>query len=156
MAVVDEKTKKELKKEIARLMKIPGKSRTAILRSHIIAIRFKEGEGGVRKVEELMKELGYPINLSKIGVFGWEKDSWPIAVGLVAAKIFGWTDKDVFELGELAVKRSLLAKITLRHFLSPKKAFKEAPRLWKKYYNFGKLEPVEFNEKEKYLSLIHI
>jgi hypothetical protein len=153
MGIVSEQTKEYLKKEVDRMIKIPGNTRAGVLKAHADYIRFKEGEEGVRKVEEVMRELGHPINFAKINIYDWNPDGLPIGTALVAKEIFGWSGEDIFEMGKMTAGQSLLLKLILRYFVSPKKAFKEGHRLWEKYYDFGKLDMVELNEKEKYLIL---
>jgi len=153
MVTIDEQTKKYLKEEVDRMIKIPGNTRAAILKAHADYIRLREGEEGVKKVEELMKEFGHPINFAKINIYDWHPDGLPCGVTLVAKEIFGWKDEDIFEMGKITAGQSLLLKLILRYFISPRKTFKEAHRLWDKYYDFGKLELTEFNEKAKYIIL---
>jgi predicted hydrocarbon binding protein len=145
------KRKKEIiEREVKRMIKIPGNTRAVVLKANADYIRFKEGKKGLEKVEKIMREIGIPVDFNKINIFGWIKDGLAISVGYVAKEIFGWTEEDIFEMGKLTARQSLIAKLFLRYFLSPEKAFRKVNQLWNKYYDFGSIEAKEFNQKEQY------
>ena len=54
-------------------------------------------------------------------------------------------------MGEGALKLSFFTKILTKYFLSLKKCFEEIPSYWKKHFDFGRLETVDFSEEEKYV-----
>jgi len=58
-------------------------------------------------------------------------------------------------MGEAATKYGFLVRVVLKYFLSIKQAWQMCSLAWKKYYQVGRVEPIEFNEKEKYIILHH-
>ena len=139
-----------LKTEADRLIKVEGNLRGDAFLVHASYIRSKKGEEGLKKVEDKLKELGYPLSFKDIKPMGWYPEALSVLVVIIARDIFKWGDKGVFEMGNTAPQYSFIVKILLRYFLSPKKSFEETPKYWREHYDFGELEAHEFNEKEKY------
>jgi len=140
-----------LKKEADRLMKIKGNARGATFRTHEVYIRNREGEKGVKEVEAKLKELGYPFKFKEIDTMGWYPEGLSTLIVLVSKELFHWKESDIFDMGNSAPKYSFIVRFLIKYFLSLKKSFEQAPEYWKKHLDFGRLENVEFNEKEKYL-----
>jgi len=142
-----------LKQEAERLMQIKGNSRGEIMLTHSRYIRYKEGEEGLKAVEEKMKELGYPIRFKKINALDWYPEALSVLVILVAREIFEWNESDIFNMGNTGPKYSLITKMIMKYFFSLQKTFAECPRFWQRHYDFGALEPVDLNEKEKHITI---
>ncbi len=140
-----------LKEEADRLMKQKGNIRGAVLKTHAVYIRHREGEEGVKKVEEKLKELGYSLKFKEIKLMGWYPDGLRVLAMLCAKKLFNWTEKDIFEMGNTAPKYSFIVSLFMKYFLSVKDSYEASPGYWRKHFDFGELEAPEFNEKEKYL-----
>ena len=141
-----------IKDEIKQAMELKGaKGRGAALLTHFLYIREREGKRGVEKVKQKLKELGYSMDLEKIRSMDRIPLSLSYLVVVVAREVFGWTDKDIFNMGNNAPKYSFIVKMLLRYFLSPKKSFEQSPKYWRKHYNVGELEAHQFNKKEKYM-----
>jgi hypothetical protein len=143
--------KLSLKEEAEKLMEIKGNVRGECLRVLATYIRYKKGEDGLNRVEERMRELGYPLSFKGIRPLRWYPEALEVLGFLVTQEVFNWKDADIFDMGNSAPKYSFILKILMKYFLSPKKTFEESPKYWRKHFNFGTLEAVEFNEKEKYL-----
>jgi cyclopropane fatty-acyl-phospholipid synthase-like methyltransferase len=143
-----------LKKEAERLMKIRGNIKGALLQTHAIFIRKKKGEEGIKKVEEKLRKLGYPLIFNKINPFDWYPEGLNVLILLIIKELFNFTDKEIFEMGNCAPKTSLVAKIFMKHFVSIEKVLKEAPHYWKRYFDFGELEIKEFNQEKKYIDCV--
>ncbi len=142
-----------LKQTADKLMKMKGNIRGTIFQEHTSCIRAKEGEKGIKVVEEKLKEIGYPLKFSQIKNWEWYPVAYSALVILIAKSCFNWTDQDVFEMGEAAPKYSLVVKLLMKYFLPLRRTLKEVPEYWRKYFDFGELEAHELNEKEKYLVL---
>lgn len=140
----------DLKQEVDKLMKIEGKVRGAVFYTHATFIQAKEGQKGVKLVEEKLKELGYPFHFQKTKTLGWYPVGLEPTVILIAKELFHWTDEDIFEMGNSAPKYSFIVKMIMRYFLSLKKSFAETPNYWDKHYNIGRLINYKLDEKEKY------
>ncbi len=145
----------ETLQEVAeKLLSHPGKVRGEVFRTHAEYIKFREGEEGLKKLEEKMEELGAPINFEETKSFEWVREGVSSLSIITAKEIFNWTDEDVFEMGRYAPKASFIIKVLIRYFVSTKKVFEEASKYWDKHFDFGSLEPVEYNEEKGIIRLI--
>jgi|YelNatPaOPRAMG01_1025707.scaffolds.fasta_scaffold08839_2 hypothetical protein len=141
-----------LTKEVAqKLMEIKGEVRGVVFKTDAEYVLKEKGEEGLKKVEEELEKLGYPIKYKEIKVMGF----YPVglrALSLLAIKkVFDFDEEKIREIGFFATKVSLIVKLFIRSFLSVERVFfKEAPRLWKKHWNVGELIPVELDEAKKY------
>lgn len=145
----------ELTKEIAKkLMEIKGETRGVTLNIDREYILKEKGEEGLKKLEEELEKLGYPIKYKKIETLAF----YPVglrAISLLAIKkVFNFDDEKIEEMGFFATKKSLIIKLFIRYFLSLQRVFfKESPKMWRKHYTIGELAPVELNEEKKYAIL---
>ena len=123
-----------LTKETAeKLMMIKGKIRGMDLKADAEFVLRKKGKEGLRKLEEKLKEINFPIEYDKIK----SMDFYPgglKAISLLAVKtVFGWDDQIIEEMGREASKVSLIIKVFVRFFGSLSRFFfKEIF----KFYNF--------------------
>lgn len=140
-----------LKDEADRIMSISGNTRGSSLTSDAQSILNKEGSDSIERLEGALELLGYPISYGNIKSFDWYKEAQSVLGIYVASKIFGWSEKDLFDLGYTAPTTSMLVKLVLR-FVSLEKTFRQASTLWEKHYDFGSFEALEFNGSEKYLT----
>jgi hypothetical protein len=144
---------KDLKEEIKKLMEIKGGTRGGVFKTDALYVLSKEGESGLKKVEELAKELDCPLNYNQFKTMEW----YPVglrAISLILIqKVFGWGDAEISKMGNESPKHSFISKMLMKYFLSAERSFIESPKYWVKHYNIGRLESVEFNEKEKYTIL---
>ena len=136
-----------------KFMSIPGEARGVTLKVDWEYVLKKEGEQGLKKVEEKMAELGYPLKFNEIKTM----DFYPLGLDAlsmaVIAELFNY-DKDTFiEIGEMAVKFSIFLKVFLKYFVSPQQVVSEAPKMWRKHYSTGDLKIIEFNMDKGYAVL---
>ncbi len=140
----------ELKETAQRLKNFPGNVKGEALRNHAEYIKLKEGEEGLKKLEEKMAELGFPINFQKIKSLHWINEGINSLMIVTAKEIFNWTDEDVFEMGRTAPKISFITKTAIQYYLvSVEKIAKNANKYWDKYYDFGSLEMKTFDKDRK-------
>lgn len=141
------------KEEIKKLMEVPGKVRGQVFLTDLGYVKEKKGEKGVELLKKKIKEWNIPLGYDEAKPMEW----YPVgfrAISLLAIKeVFGWGDKEIFDLGNNAPKYSFIVKMLMKYFLSAKRSFQESPKYWAKHYNVGKLEAHKFNNKEKYLIL---
>jgi hypothetical protein len=130
-----------------------GNVKGEVFRTHETYIRYREGEDGIGKVEEKMKEIGYPMEFKLIKTGEWYKEGLSVLVILVAKEIFNWEEEDIYDMGNSAPKHSFIVKMFVKHFVSVKDIFQKAGQYWDKHYDFGSLEKGEFNEEEKYITI---
>ncbi len=134
------------KDTVKNLLAFPGKVRGEVLITHARYIRKKEGAGGLKKLEERMGEIGAPINFKKIKGEGWESEGLSVLIIITSKELFYWEESDIFKMGETAPRFSLGLKLVVQSIILPERLFKASPVYWKNIFNFGSLEPVEFNE----------
>lgn len=140
-----------LKQEAERLMKIKGNLRGATFYASAIYIRYKEGEKGIKAIEDKLKELGHPLKFKEVKELDWYPESLFILILIISREIFNWKDSNIFEMGNTEPKHSFIAKLLMKYFLSLEKVFKECSKYWEKHFDVGELEASEFNKKEKYI-----
>jgi hypothetical protein len=142
-----------IKEEIQKLTEIPGKVRGQVFITDLEYVKEKKGQEGAELLKKRMEELGNPIDYGKIKTFDWYPVGLRAVSLLVIQEVFGWGDKEISEMGNLAPKYSFIVRLIMGHLLSIAKVFQESPKYWKKHYTVGKLETVKLDEKEKYLIL---
>ena len=138
------------KEELEELKKIKGEVRKMSFKTTAEFILKEKGEEGLKKLENTMANLGYPIKHETIKPM----DFYPLwadaAKLLIIKRLFNFDDKKFQEMGEFEAKISLIMRIFLQYFISLKRAIKEGPRLWKRYFSVGDLKVIEFNTEDKY------
>ena len=139
--------------DLKEIIQTEGNTRGAIFQSHADFIQDKKGEEGLRAVEEKMAELGYPVNFKKIKPGEWYPEALSVLIMLTVKDLFGWTDKDIFEMGSFAPRNTFVSRVLMRYFVSMKRFMLEVPKYWKKHLDIGELEVVEFDEEKKYIIL---
>jgi len=138
-----------LKDEFDEMTKVKGELRGNGPKNIGEFIFDQEGERGLKQVEDLMEKLGYRIEYLKIDPMEF-KPLWLVSATLLAAKrLFNFTDNDFQKMGELDVKFTPIQRLFVKYFISLEQAAKAASKMWSKYHTEGKLELVEYNEKEK-------
>jgi len=141
------------KKEAEKLMKIEGEVRGVALKVDLDFVLEKKGKEGLKKVEDKMAEIGYPLKYKEIRPM----DFYPMglsAIFLLAIKeIFNFDKKDLEEWGRSVVKFSIFTKIFMKYFGSLKLIAEQVPKIWQKHYTIGDLEMFEFSEEKRYVIL---
>ena len=141
--------KQDLKKTADELMTVKGKVRGEKFRTHAIYIKQREGEEGLQAVEKEMEKIGHPFKFADIRSLDWYSVGLSPIVILIAKDLFQWTNKDIFDMGYSAAKHSFLLKMILKWVISVQKVTKEAPSYWRKNYDFGDIEAIDVDEKNK-------
>ncbi len=144
--------KETLQQTANRLKNFSGNVKGEVFRTHADYIRHKEGEEGVKRLEEKMEELGAPIKLNEIKSFEWISEGMSSLTIVVAKELFNWTDKDVFEMGRFAPRASFIIKLMIQYLVSVESLFKNATKYWDKHYDFGEVE-IDFHREENKIIL---
>jgi len=139
----------DLKETAEDLLSREGHVKGEVFRTHAEYINYREGEEGVKKVEERMADLGAPVKLREKKSFKWEKEGLSSLVIVVAKDTFNWTEDDIFDMGSFSLKVSFFLKAVIHYFVSLESVIKKASESWDKQFDFGSLEVVDFSEKEK-------
>lgn len=131
----------ELTKQLAKkLMEHPDEIRGIDFKTDEDFILKEKGKQGLEKVEQRMAELGYPIKYKKISPVSFYPLGLRVLSLLVIKEIFGWDDKKIKEMGEVAPKSSLFIKIFMRFVASIKGIKQETSRMWRRYHSTGELK----------------
>jgi len=141
------------KEELNELLKIKGELRGNGPKTVGNFILKKEGEEGLKKLEEVLAKVGYLIEYSKIKTMGYYPLAFTSVPLLVAKRLFNFSDKDFQEMGKSDVKFSTIQKIFIKYYVSLKRVVKEAPKMWEKYHTSGELKIIEHDEKKKNIIL---
>ncbi len=133
------------------MSEIKGDTRGISMKGDFAYILHKKGKEGLKKVEEEMAKLGYPVtynNLKEIGFYPMKVEAMTF---LVMKKLFGFDREEFVKMGEFNSKVSLIVRLFMKYFVSLELIAREAPRFWRKYYSVGDLKVVEINKKERYI-----
>ena len=142
------------KQELDELLKTKGEIRGLVFHTDASYVLARNGESGLVKLENTIKELGYPIDYRHPKRTDWYPIGLRVISLLVIKDTFGWNDEDIKEMGFNAPIFSFLVKIFMKFFISLAKTAKESPKLWKEHYrNVGKLVPVKVDEDKKFFIL---
>ncbi len=143
----------ELKERIKELLQKNGNIKGETFNFILQYLQKKEGDDALIKLKNRLEELEVPIDIEKIKSFSLIKDSILAAIMIVIKDIFNWTDEEIYEMGKAEPKNSLLVRLSMKYLVSVEKTFERSPDFWRKFYDFGHLEAVEFNDQEKYFIL---
>jgi hypothetical protein len=142
-----ETIKENIQETADKLKKYKGKTRGSVFRTDVEYIKLKEGEEGIKKLQERMEELGVSVDLNKIEPYEWVSEGISALTVVVAKDIFDWTEEDVFEMGKTTTKISFLVKMIVRYLFSIESLIADVNSHWLKHYDFGSLK-AEFKKKE--------
>lgn len=136
------------KEEVENLLKLKGEVKGVFLQTDRKYILENEGEEGLKKLEDKVKELGVGLNYRRASAMEWYPVGLrPISL-LLIKDVFGYNDREIREMGRMAAKFSFIVKLFV-NFFSARKLFERAPDYYKMQYRVGQLEAIYFNEKEK-------
>ncbi|MEX0910086.1 MAG: hypothetical protein WDZ75_02195 [Candidatus Paceibacterota bacterium] len=145
-------TEEELQNELQKVLSLNvGHVRGVSLKSDSIkAIEAKAGAGSTEKIQNKIKQLGFEVDYTKIDSYSWYPAGYDSALYLTAMHLFSWKREDIIDLARISTRGSILIKIIMR-FVSMKTTLSGGPGVWRKYYDFGKLVPVEYSEKNSFI-----
>ena len=141
------------KEEADKLMKTEGETRGVVLKTLEDYILSKKGLGGIKKVEEKLKELGYPFEFKKVFSFSWQSAAFSNLVVLSMLEVFDWDDSRAFDIGYNALINSRIAKLMLEKIDTMEDSNNRTPKIWKTYSTVGEMKFVEYNEKKRHSTL---
>ena len=136
------------KKELDEFMKIKGEVRGVTLQGYKDYVQKEEGEGGLRKFNEVVEMFGYP---KSIKIMSFYPVGFQVLVLEAMKRLFNYDEKKFQEVGRFQAKVSMVVRLFAKYFFSVKEIMKRAPRMWEKSYTFGDIETVEYSEEKKYL-----
>lgn len=141
---------KPTKEIVENLLRMEGEVRGMSLKDDEAYVKAKEGEGGLRKVEEVLEKLGCPIKYDAIKTLGFYPIGWRAISLLAIRETFGWGDEEFRTLGSLAPGNSLIVRIYTKFFHSIELVVSKAPQMWGEYFTRGKFTVPDYSEEKKY------
>jgi len=142
------------KEEADRMMSVKGNVRGNIIKAHFTHIKKTKGAEAVLEVEKKTTEIGYPVKTSEIDPKKWYPEALSCLIILSSAEVFKLDEKGIFDLAYESSKYSFVVKFLMKYVLSPEKVIKEVPSYWKRSFDFSQMEVVDFNEQEKYVTIL--
>ncbi|PIS38805.1 MAG: hypothetical protein COT34_01750 [Candidatus Nealsonbacteria bacterium CG08_land_8_20_14_0_20_43_11] len=137
------------KKQADELISFPCKTRGEEIYELAQIIKGHYGEEGMKKIEKKLADLGYPVKLEQIKMTDWYPEGLNVLVILIAQEIFGWSEEEVFTLGQQTPQFSFGAKLYIKYLSSPEKTFAFSPGYWHRFVTCGEIEAAEFNETKR-------
>jgi hypothetical protein len=137
-------------KELAKkLIDVKGEVKGLLLKNDGNYVLKKGGDKGLKKLEQELKRLGYPIKYKKIKNLGL----YPVglrAISLLAIKkTFGLDDGKIREVVSFHPKSPVGVRLFVKFYSVPK-IVEKVQEFWGRLYTVGKLTFIEFDEKEKH------
>jgi predicted hydrocarbon binding protein len=139
------------KETAQKLLETRGNLKGIAIKDDFDYVFHKEGEEGVKKLEEELENLGYPIKHEDIKIMNLYPVGLESVIMLACKKVFNFDDKEFGKLGQFSSKLPLIIRLFMKYFVSLEAAAKEAPMMWRRYYTIGDLKVKELNKEKKYL-----
>ena len=141
------------KEEFDEFMKIKGKVRGMSLRNIAAFVLKERGKEGLKKLEDTITRLGYPLEYRKIKTMTFYPLGLEPLMMVVAKKLLNFNEEDFRQLGEFSPKSAIIVRLFLQYLVSIRTVAENVSEMWKKYYTVGNIETVELNEEKKYMIL---
>jgi len=143
-----------ISKEIAKkLMEIKGESRGMAIKDDFEYVLQEEGKEGVKKLEDELARLDYPIKYEDIKPMKFYPVGLEAVIMLATKKLFNYDKEDFKKLGEFSARLPLIIRIFMKYFISLNTIAKEAPKMWRRYHTVGDPKVVELSEEKRYAIL---
>ena len=140
------------KEEAKKYMASEGEARGLTFKSEGSFILKKEGEEGLRKLEEALAKAGQPIDYRNTRSMSFYPRGMEILTLVGIKRIFNYDDDDFRKIGAFSVKVPLVIRgvAGIRGIMSRVLSFKRllgmASDIWDKYYSFGDLKITSYDE----------
>lgn len=142
------------KEEVNKYMNFKGEVREASFRAYGKYILKEEGKEGLKKVEDIMAEAGFPIKYRGIKIMKFYPLGYQALTTEIIKRLFNWDDKKLEEMGRFSAKLPFVVRLFIMgYFFSIKTVIKETPRLWRENFTIGTLRITELDEERKYAIL---
>ncbi|MDP3982040.1 MAG: hypothetical protein Q8P70_00590 [bacterium] len=139
----------EAQRKASVFMETQGDIRGLSLVADYQYIKYRLGDEGVKRVENEMETLGYPLPLAKIKQMEFYPIGYAGVIELAIERSLGFTMEDYYEMGRYAPKSSIILKVMLKYLSSLDSAMAQVSIIWRKYYTIGNLEPYEINKEDR-------
>lgn len=138
------------KKELDEFKQFKGEVRGSEIRNQMGFIREEEGEDGLKRLEDIMAELGYPVKYQKMGRMKLYPLELQVVLLVVIQRIFNYDDKKFQKMGWFQMRFSVLLKTAMKYLISVERAVKGIEDMWSKHYTIGTNRMIKFDKEKKY------
>jgi len=126
------------------VMSLEGQTRGATFKTDSEFILKEKGKEGLEKVEAKLAELGFPVKYKEIETMKYYPIGFRFLSLLSIRDVFSFSEDDLFRMGSMAPKISLVIRMFFNLFPSKRKTFDQVSNIWHKHYTVG-------NEDKKYV-----
>ncbi|MBD3208536.1 MAG: hypothetical protein GF370_03730 [Candidatus Nealsonbacteria bacterium] len=137
--------------ELKDFEKIEGGARGMALKTIFGFILQEEGEKGLKKLEENLAELGYPIKYKTMKSMDFFSLTFKAILLLSIKRVFDYNEENFQEMGRFGAKFPLVVRRVMKNLFSINKISKEGPKIWSTYFTKGEFELKKLNPVEKYM-----
>ena len=134
-------------------MKLKGEIRGVAIKGEMEFILKEEGEEGLKKLEDQIAELGYPIKYKEIKPMTFYPLNLYGVIQLVIKSLFNFDNKKFQEMGRFESRTSIVIRLFMKYLVSIEMAVEKAPKMWRKYFTVGNLRVVKLNKEKRYAIL---
>lgn len=150
MKHIDKQTFDKLQKEIEELRELPGQQRGEHVKYYVNYVKENYGEEGLKKVTDTLKELDVDIgDVEEFADTEWVSETLAHIFFVTSARVLGWSEKEIYEIGREIAPQSTITKVFLRYFPSIKKTLQRGVKQWNNNFTRGELSVEEFDSKNK-------
>ncbi len=145
--------KEQLDIIVSKIDSTPGHIRGFVVEDIKKYIKEKEGLGGLEKFLNHLEVVGFPID--KIGCTSKDWVNFAAVATLISVckDFFHWTEDNIYTMGKSSPQLPTPLKIFVTLAMDPKKLFKTLPVYWDSIFDFGILDPIEFEEQLQHVKI---
>ena len=137
------------REEIDKLLEAKGEVKGVVFQTDGNYVLGKEGEEGLKKLGKSVKELSLPIDYKKGKALSLHPIGLRIISLLLIKDTFGWSNKEIRNMGYMAPTTSFMVKLLMKFFVTFRKFMNEIPRYWEKHYTVGELKTIKLDDETK-------
>jgi hypothetical protein len=138
-------------KEIVRIIKGNAKAETLI--NHLSYIKEKAGQEAVDKILLELEKNGIGVKIEELKTLEQIPDNISTVVVYLTKTLLGWSEQEIYEMGNNAPKTSFITKTLMRGLFSIDMAVKMVPKYWRVHFSEGSLSVPSYDKKNKTLIL---
>ncbi len=114
-------------------MNIKGEIRGMSLKIMASFILKEKGKEGLKKIEDTITNLGYPLKYRQIKAMAFYPIGLDPFMMVVAKKVLNFDKEDFRKLGEFSPKTAIIIRLFLKYLISVRKVAENVTEMWKKY-----------------------
>ncbi len=145
--------KEQLDTIISKIDSTPGQIRGFVVEDIKKYIKEKEGLGGLEKFLNHLEAIGFPADKIACSSKEWINFAAVAVFVSICKDFFHWTEDDIYSMGKSSPQIPAPLKIFVSLAMDPKKLFKTLPVYWDSIFDFGIIEPIEFEEQLQHVKI---